>query len=158
MGRGDVKVRKFRYLNRNKVKGDVNTHLDLLNALSTKDLEPWAWRQDSPVKIEGSHGAIQGGGDDDMARGGERHSSDPAGVLRESDKAEATEGVPHLDLERGAMNTAIRTQIVQPDTGAVLDQLTPGESPVPHDSRHLWVETEGGSESSNKGERGLSQA
>lgn len=26
VGRGDVKVRKFRYLNRNKVKADVNTH------------------------------------------------------------------------------------------------------------------------------------
>ena len=78
-----------------------------------KDLKPnphpHAWRQDSPVKIEGSHSAIQGGGDDDMACGGECHSSDPTGVLRESDKAEATEGVPHLDLGRehtGAMNTA----------------------------------------------------
>lgn len=59
-------------------------------------------RQGSPVKIEGSHGAIQGGGDDDVARGGKRHSRDPTGVLSEGDKAEATEGVPHLDLERGA--------------------------------------------------------
>lgn len=119
MGRGDVKVRKFRYLNRKKVKGDVNTHLDLLNALSTKDLETRAWRQDSPVKIEGSHGAIQGGGDDDMARGGERHSSDPTGVLRESDKAEATEGVPHLDLERGLHGSHEHSQMqtMQPDTG-----------------------------------------
>lgn len=50
------------------------------------------------------------------------------------------------------MNTAIRTQTVQPDTGVVLDQLTPGESSVPHGSCHLWVETEGGSESSNKGD------
>lgn len=39
MGRGDVKVRKFRYLNREKVQGDVSTHLYLLNALSTKDLK-----------------------------------------------------------------------------------------------------------------------
>lgn len=40
VGRGDVKVRKFRYLNREKVQGDVNTHACLLSALSTKDLEP----------------------------------------------------------------------------------------------------------------------
>lgn len=71
-------------------------------------------RQDSPVKIEGSHGAIQGGGDDDMARGGERHACDPTRVLRESDKAEATEGVPHFDLERehmgGSYEHSYRTQ------------------------------------------------
>lgn len=30
VGRGDVKVRKFRYLDRNKVKGDVNAPLDPL--------------------------------------------------------------------------------------------------------------------------------
>jgi hypothetical protein len=29
VGRGDVKVRKFRYLNRDKVQGDVSTHLYL---------------------------------------------------------------------------------------------------------------------------------
>lgn len=50
------------------------------------------------MKVKGSHSSIQGGGDNDMASGGERDTSDPAGVLRKSDKAEATEGVPHLDL------------------------------------------------------------
>lgn len=63
------------------------------------------------MKIVGSHGTIQGGGDNDMACGSECHSSDPTGVFRESDKAEATEGVPHLDLEREhteAMTTAPR--------------------------------------------------
>lgn len=104
MGRGDVKVRKFRYLNREKVQGDVNTHLYLKCFIHKGPGAPRVLgRQDSPVKIEGSHGAIQGGGDDDIARGGERHSSDPTRVLRESDKAEATEGVPHFDLEREHM-------------------------------------------------------
>lgn len=66
-----------------------------------------------------------------MARGGERHSSDPTGVLRESDKAEATEGVPHLDLDRkhtGAMSTATRTRTVQPHA-EWLYQGMPGEGP-----------------------------
>lgn len=50
------------------------------------------------MKVKGSHGSIQGGGDNDIARGGEGHTSDPAGVLRKSHKAEATEGVPYLNL------------------------------------------------------------
>lgn len=40
VGRGEVKVRKFRYLNKNKVKVDSTTNLHLLNVLSTKELEP----------------------------------------------------------------------------------------------------------------------
>lgn len=83
------------------------------------------------MKVEGSHGAIQGGGDDDVARGGERHSSDPTGVLREGDKAKATEGVPHLDLgvwgwgDTAAVNTATQTQTMQCHTGLA---SIPGEA------------------------------
>lgn len=35
MGRGDVKVRKFRYLNMKKVKADCNTHLTSLVSVYT---------------------------------------------------------------------------------------------------------------------------
>lgn len=33
-----------------------------------------------------------------MASGGECYTGDPAGMLRKSDKAEATEGIPYFDL------------------------------------------------------------
>lgn len=55
----------------------------------------------SPVEVKGTHGPIHGRGHDDIASGSEGHAGDPTRVLRKSDEAEATEGVPHLDLQRG---------------------------------------------------------
>lgn len=54
------------------------------------------------MKVKGPHGPIHGRGHDDVAGGGEGHTGDPARVLRKSDEAEATEGIPHLDLRWGA--------------------------------------------------------
>lgn len=42
MGRGDVKVRKFRYLNKNKVRVDSHTHLHLLSARPHRNWGPSA--------------------------------------------------------------------------------------------------------------------
>lgn len=42
VGRGDVKVRKFRYLNKNKVRVDSHTHLHLLSARPHRNWGPSA--------------------------------------------------------------------------------------------------------------------
>lgn len=50
------------------------------------------------MKVKSTHSPVHGRSHNDVASGREGHTGDPARVLRESDEAETTEGVPHLDL------------------------------------------------------------
>lgn len=52
----------------------------------------------SPVQVECSDRSVQRSADNDEATGGEGNAGDTAAVLGECDKAEATVGVPHFDL------------------------------------------------------------
>lgn len=88
-----------------------------------------------------------------MASGGKGHTRDPTGVLRESDKAEATEGVPYLDLQwehMEAVNTTTPEPVhAAPHTGVVAIPGDAWRGPVSHSSCHLWMKTEACSGSSN---------
>ena len=131
MGRGDVNVRKLRYLRRRKpvrltegltngVKIQANHErpfatLERCESIastclvtsgnSRPPIQPVCMYpiqvQILPVQVESSDGAIEGRADDDKAAGGEGDLGDTAGVLGESHKAQATAGVPYLHLPIG---------------------------------------------------------